>query len=202
MRVCGINDSFLWKDLIYPSGCVISVLRDDIKYHCIFFCFLNEIQQNNANACTDLCIYLQIRSHFLFFSLINCIVQSGTDITRSNCIWFLHTAQQWLKQNIYQSWHSPKTPHASPSRANYGVCIVMILEKIDHVITAPHCISFDMTPRNHQQITCSSGRFGLLRVLIRWMWTKWPTLYTRHFQMHFYEWKILYFDSNFSEVCS
>ena len=118
MWVCGINDSFLWKDLKYLSGCVISVLRDDIKYHCIFFCFINGIQQNNANVCTDLCIYLQIRSLFLiflFFFLMNCIVRSGVVITRSNIIWFL---------------------------------------------------------------------------------------YTRHFQMHFYERKVSYFDSNFTEVCS
>ena len=31
---------------------------------------------------------------------------------------------------------------------------------------------------------------------------KWPSLRRRHFQMHFYEWKILYFDSNFTEICS
>ena len=29
--------------------------------------------------------------------------------------------------------------HISPSWANYGVCFVRILEKNDHVITAPHC---------------------------------------------------------------
>ena len=33
-------------------------------------------------------------------------------------------------------------------------------------------------------------------------WTKWPKLRRRHFQMHFHEWKVLYFDSNFTEVCS
>ena len=30
--------------------------------------------------------------------------------------------------------------HSSPSRASYGASIVRILEKIDHVITAPPCI--------------------------------------------------------------
>ena len=32
-------------------------------------------------------------------------------------------------------------------------------------------------------------------------WTKWPPFPRWHFQMHFYEWKVLCFDSNFIEVC-
>ena len=36
---------------------------------------------------------------------------------------------------------SQKILHTSPSQANYGVSIVRICEKIDHVITHPHCIS-------------------------------------------------------------
>ena len=39
-----------------------------------------------------------------------------------------------------QILESQHTPHTSPSRARYGVSIVMILAKIDHVITAPHYI--------------------------------------------------------------
>ena len=34
---------------------------------------------------------------------------------------------------------SQKSPHISPSWASYGVSIVRICEKIDRVITAPHC---------------------------------------------------------------
>ena len=34
---------------------------------------------------------------------------------------------------------SQQIPHTSPSRASYGVSIARILEKIDRVITAPHC---------------------------------------------------------------
>ena len=34
------------------------------------------------------------------------------------------------------------------------------------------------------------------------LWTKWPRFRRRYFQMHFREWKVLYFDSNFTEVCS
>ena len=32
-------------------------------------------------------------------------------------------------------------------------------------------------------------------------WTKWPPFRRGHFQLHFHEWKVLYFDSNFTEVC-
>ena len=35
--------------------------------------------------------------------------------------------------------NSQKTPHTSPSRASYGVSFLMIWEKIDRVITEPHC---------------------------------------------------------------
>ena len=38
-----------------------------------------------------------------------------------------------------QILESQQTPHTSPSRASYGVSFVKILEKTDHVITAPHC---------------------------------------------------------------
>ena len=33
----------------------------------------------------------------------------------------LHTAQKWLKQNIYQSYHPQGTPRSSPVRASYCV---------------------------------------------------------------------------------
>ena len=33
-------------------------------------------------------------------------------------------------------------------------------------------------------------------------WTKWPPFRRRHFQMHFHQLKVLYFDSNFPEICS
>ena len=44
---------------------------------------------------------------------------------------------QWQKVN--QMLQSQQTPHISPSRVRYGVSIVRILEKMDRVITAPHC---------------------------------------------------------------
>ena len=41
-----------------------------------------------------------------------------------------------------------------------------------------------------------------VRTLLIFPWTKWPTFPRRHFQMLFREWKVWYFDSNFTEVCS
>ena len=45
-------------------------------------------------------------------------------------------------QNVNQNSNWQQTPHTSPSRTSYGVPIVSIWEKIDHVITAPHCSWF------------------------------------------------------------
>ena len=41
-------------------------------------------------------------------------------------------------QEVNQILESQQTPHTSRSRANYGVSVVRILEKIERVITAPH----------------------------------------------------------------
>ena len=43
-------------------------------------------------------------------------------------------------QNINQSLYSQKTPYISPSLASYGVSIVRILDTIDRIIMALHCI--------------------------------------------------------------
>ena len=51
----------------------------------------------------------------------------------------LYMARQWLRQNINHKLNSPKTPHSSPSWMGYGVSIVRIIDKIDYVLTLPHC---------------------------------------------------------------
>ena len=40
----------------------------------------------------------------------------------------------------YHRLKSQKTPHTSPYQMSYGLSFVIILQKIDHVIKAPHCI--------------------------------------------------------------
>ena len=49
-------------------------------------------------------------------------------------------ALQWQEQNLNQTSNSQQPPHTSPSWASYGVSIVRILEKIDRVLMALHCI--------------------------------------------------------------
>ena len=59
-----------------------------------------------------------------------------------------HAALYWLLQDINPSLSSQKTLHSSPSRVSYGVSIVRILEKTDHVITASQCICYWMKQHN------------------------------------------------------
>ena len=51
----------------------------------------------------------------------------------------LHTSLQELRQNISQRLNPQKTPLTSHWPASYGVSFANILEKIDCIITAPHC---------------------------------------------------------------
>ena len=45
-------------------------------------------------------------------------------------------------QNVNKTPNSQQPPHTSPSRASYGVSVIRVWEKINRVITAPHCIRF------------------------------------------------------------
>ena len=51
----------------------------------------------------------------------------------------LHTSLQWRR--LKARLNLKKTQQISPSQASYGVSFAKILGKIDHIITAPHCIS-------------------------------------------------------------
>ena len=51
---------------------------------------------------------------------------------------------------------SQQTPYISPSRASYRVSIVRILVKIDHVLTAPHCIQGNLDRYLPWQVPFSS----------------------------------------------
>ena len=56
-------------------------------------------------------------------------------------ITILPSALRWQQQNVNQTSKSQHTPHTSPLRASYRVSILKIWEKINRVITAPHCTS-------------------------------------------------------------
>ena len=61
-------------------------------------------------------------------------------IIQLNIITLLNTAMHWWRRDTDQNSISQITPHTSPSRARYGVSFVCILENIDCVMMAPHCI--------------------------------------------------------------
>ena len=47
--------------------------------------------------------------------------------------------------NLIRTWNSQRTSHTLPSLASYGVSNVRNFRKIDHVLTALHCIQFIRT---------------------------------------------------------
>ena len=55
-------------------------------------------------------------------------------------ITIVHTALCKQRQKVNQILKSQQTSHISPSRASYGVSFVKIVDNIDRVITAPHCM--------------------------------------------------------------
>ena len=72
------------------------------------------------------------------------LLQSSAIITRSNITRYGTQHNSDWSRTYTKSHHSQKTPHISPSRVSYGVSIVRIWEKIDHIIMALHCISFSI----------------------------------------------------------
>ena len=70
---------------------------------------------------------------------------SGSDECRYKALQYCKILHRWLqelRQNINQVLDPQTTTHTSPKRASYGVSFVNICEKIDSVITAPHCIFY------------------------------------------------------------
>ena len=51
-------------------------------------------------------------------------------------------ATQQLWKDIKMGLYTQKHPISRPSRASYGVAFVMILDKVNHVSTAPHWICY------------------------------------------------------------
>ena len=73
---------------------------------------------------------------------LHLISNTNTVECRYNAVQYnkiLHTSLQWRGQNINKRLNLQKTHHTSPYRASYGVSFVRIFDKIDRVITAPHC---------------------------------------------------------------
>ena len=53
----------------------------------------------------------------------------------------VHAALQKMRQDINQRFYWQKRPHTSPiPRVSHRVSVLSISDKIDRIITAPHCI--------------------------------------------------------------
>ena len=113
-----------------------------------------------------------------------------------------------LMSLIYcKSWKPPKictgisTPLSNSSRA---------MKKVHcngHVVAAIFFLKGIYWPPSETFSTGSSLFFPLRAVLCLTHphphpWTKWPPFRRLHFQMFFREWKVLYFDWNFTNICS
>ena len=75
-------------------------------------------------------------------------VKQYTVKCRYNAVQFipiLHTVLRKQRQKVNKILESQQTSHISPSRASYGVSFVKIMNKIDCVITAPHCIQYNIS---------------------------------------------------------
>ena len=88
------------------------------------------------------------------------VIQSSAVITRSNLVRYcINYCRNW-GENINEMLDPRKTSRTSPWHASYGMSFVDIFEKIDRVVTAPHCIFRVIT------LSClfSAGRGGQHRV--------------------------------------
>ena len=71
----------------------------------------------------------------------------------------LHTALRWPRQNVDATLNSLKTPHTAPSWVRYGVSVVRIMEKIDHIFMALH----SMHQQFQSQLFHSNNGLWLIR---------------------------------------
>ena len=86
-----------------------------------------------------------------FQTHIQLIDIQGAVIKRPNVTWKLQKTVQWLKQNINQNVKSQRHPITHP-QVSYGLSIMRIWDKIDHVIMALNCI---------EQILSSGPQFNI-----------------------------------------
>ena len=118
--------------------------------------------QNRLPYNIQLYIYLYSMSHMhLPCCALLCLVYSSVtgrccyNMVKYNMI--LDTTLQWLRLKLKQSFNLQKTPHISPWRVSYGLSFVRILEKIDCIIMAPHCIKYSWDLFTHMHQNCFTG---------------------------------------------
>ena len=120
----------------YKSHLYLTTTSEPLCVYCEYFgeywpCY-------NGNALHWYLIYPSIAETGMlrekFVSIVKCLYNAVQIIT----ILLRHCDNSG--RNLNRILESQQTPHTLPSRASYGVSIVRIWDKIDSVITAPHCI--------------------------------------------------------------
>ena len=93
----------------------------------------------------------------------------------------IYMVRYWLRQYMHQMWFSQKTPHTSPSRANYGVSFLRIWMKIGRVRRAPPLymvIYWQITP----QESCTQ----LAGYVVYWFALYWPIYWCHSMLLHWH----------------
>ena len=74
------------------------------------------------------------------------------------------------KQNIHQTFNSQKAPHSMSSRVSYGLSIVRISEKIDHIIMVlDHIRCQAVTSTNDELLSIGPSGTKLSETLIKYI---------------------------------
>ena len=149
----------MWDDINYPypnfNGCTIEVwewISNFIPHYtrCVITCPCWDLSQSMLVKWapggvyvfqTVIIMYLVIPNYWIKSIWILNKLQSSAVLTRSNITWYcIHHCNDWSRIQI-RIWIPKIHPIPHPNKGAKGVSFVRILEKICHVLMAPHCIS-------------------------------------------------------------
>ena len=155
---------------------------------------------NELHWCPNFFVFL-IHSFFLK-SIVTCRLSMWREIMIPMYRLWLHGLYR-----LHRPWCplSPKRPSRTHSFAiNLPVIYMYLFLEIPcHHLTLMEAIQICYSSPS------SLKQASLLWVICLWWmlfthlpWKKWPPFRRRYFEMHFHEWKFLYFDKNFIQACS
>ena len=184
-----LTKASMWNFHVYFDLCLNKRLSKQTRHHRAHYDVIVMMEDNDP-------YFLQSQYHCYWWPgdvRGHGINRHGIVGCRYNAVHYIiifYTVQKCLMQDMNQSLYSQKTPNISPSRASNGVSLVRSFETIDRVITAPYCIHlvleysdwstsiYSYVLDTLREIPTHRGRDKLA-----------PIFPTRHFQMHFLEWK-------------
>ena len=119
-------------------------------------------------------LFCNLNKIFRFLPFILCLIQSSAIITRSNITWYCTRHCKTWGRIWIRGWVH-KTSHALPYRSSYGMSFVNILQRIDRVIMALHCIMLYSTMIYPESIV---PKYSKLHVsIIMWFNRCWSRLH-------------------------